>query len=576
MANPNRILSLDIGASSLKLAEFQSDRSGGLELVRYAVESLGLDPQDDSDRSRYIVTTLREMLQEHGIRPGPVVVSVSGQSVFSRFVKLPPVEPEKVEQIVQYEAQQNVPFPMNEVVWDYQLVGGAEGEVDVMLAAIKGEIIEEMTDCVTFAGLKPVLVDVAPMALYNAVRYNYDDLPGCTLVIDIGARSTDLVFMEEGRVFSRSIPVAGNTITQQIMREFDLDFNDAEDLKRAHAFVAFGGAYEAPSSEVADKVSKSVRSVMTRMHAEISRSINFYRSQQSGSQPELVLIAGGTSVIPYADTFLKEKLKVEVSYLNPFLNVAVNDRISAEQIGDEAHLLGEVVGLALRRVLTCPIELNLMPPKIVAQAEFERKQPLILAAMVGLVLVVAIWCGYFFKMTSLANRQLVQVENQVEKLERLERQLIQPEQRISEIEDNIQVLRELIGERTQWATILASIREVLPEGMWLTSVEPQAAEVEEEEAEDRRRNVRRRREPATASRQDSVLPESIPRIEIAGLGYTDKIPSARPIREFRDALRAQTNLFTAETEITWQPQPSPDEFVREFRIMTVLKEPLER
>ena len=116
--------------------------------------------------------------------------------------------------------------------------------------------------------------------------------------------------------------MAGNTITQQIMREFKVSFDDAEQLKLAHAFVAFSGAHEEVKSETIQKVSKSVRSVMTRMHAEINRSINFYRSQQGGKPPALVLLTGGTSVIPFTDTFLREKLSVEVDYFNPFLNVA--------------------------------------------------------------------------------------------------------------------------------------------------------------------------------------------------------------------------------------------------------------
>ncbi|MDR0994559.1 MAG: pilus assembly protein PilM, partial [Verrucomicrobiota bacterium] len=205
------ILTLDIGSHTLKLAEFAEVR-GGLEMTRYAVSDLGMDPQGDTDRSQYIITTIHDLLRESGCKPGPVLMSISGHMVFSRFVKLPPVEPEKVYQIIQYEAQQNVPFPMNEVVWDYQLISGNNGDVDVMLAAIKTDIIESLCDCVRFAGLTPDLVDMAPMALYNAVRYNYDNLPPCTLVVDIGARSTDLIFIEAGRVFSRNVPVAGNQI----------------------------------------------------------------------------------------------------------------------------------------------------------------------------------------------------------------------------------------------------------------------------------------------------------------------------------------------------------------------------
>ncbi len=249
------------------------------------------------------------------------------------------------------------------------------------------------------------------MALYNAVRYNYSDRAECTLVIDIGARSTDLIFLEQSRVFIRSVPVAGNAITQQIMREFDLSFEDAEEMKRAHAFVAFGGAYEEPKSEVADKVSKIVRNVMTRMHTEIDRSIKFYRSQQNGQAPALVLLAGGSSVIPYTDNFLREKLKVEVDYLNPFINVPVSKNISADEIGRHAHELPQLVGLALRKALVCPIEINLLPPKVVQAKAFRRKEPYLVMALFGLVLMAMLWCAYFFKNNRIASAQLDQVQS---------------------------------------------------------------------------------------------------------------------------------------------------------------------
>ncbi len=564
MLKSDSILALDIGASGVKLAEFVALKSGGLELTNYAVGALGFDPQSEGDRSSYLVSAVRELLQDSGIRPGQVLISVSGQSVFSRFVKLPPVDQEKVYQIILYEAQQNVPFPINEVVWDYQLIGGAGGEVDVMLAAIKADIIEKLTEDVENAGLKPDLVDVAPMALYNAVRYNYADLPACSLVIDIGARSTDLIFIEAGRVFSRSVPVAGNAITQQIMTEFSLSFDDAEQMKMAHAFVAFGGAYEGPKSETVDKVSKSVRNIMTRLHAEINRSINFYRSQQSGQQPQLILLTGGTSVIPYTDTFLKEKLKVDVDYLNPFLNVAVSERIPAEQIGRHAHMLGQVVGLALRRELSCPIEINLMPPKAVEQKEFRKKQPFFLIAAAGLVLVMAVWCAYFLKMTSLSRARLGQVQAVVAGLQAVESRLKGYEQQRDEMRGRIESTLSLVGQRTQWASLLDEIGQCLPEGMWVRSIRPVASDPSA---------------PAPVAPAEGTPPEDVPVVsgirflEIEGAGYVDVV-SSEAIRQFRDRLRSQS-LFDEQTDIRWQPAPGPEDVAIEFRIVAVLKKPLD-
>jgi len=560
MLKSERILALDVGASGLKIGEFMALKSGGVELINFGVGSLDIDPQGETDRAQYIVTTIRELMHDRAIKPGPVLLSVSGQSVFARFVKLPPVDKEKIFQIIQYEAQQNVPFPIEEVVWDYQLIGGAGGEVDVMLAAIKAEIIEQLTDAVERAGLEPDLVDVAPMALYNAVRYNYTTLPTCTLVIDMGARSTDLIFLEQGRVFSRSIPVAGNAITQQIMQEFNLSFPDAEELKRAHAFVAFGGAYEGPKSEVVDKVSKSVRSVMTRMHAEINRSINFYRSQQTGQQPGLVLLTGGTSVIPYTDSFLKDKLHVDVDYLNPFLNVAVSEKIDAEEIGRSANLMGQLVGLALRRVLTCPIEINLMPPKVLADKAFRKKQPMFILAAIGLILVLVVWCGYFVRMASLAQQRLDKIKVRVGQLESVDGRLKGEEKEVADLQGKTEKLLGLAGKRTQWVKVLDQINTCLPNGMWLTSVKavagaPAAAV------------------PPGAPAAPQAPAQGVTKVEISGLGYRDKVTSAN-IRDFRDKLRA-ASLFAPDTDIIWQPAPGQDDYVIQFKILISLKAALD-
>lgn len=556
-----RILALDIGASSVKLAEFISLKHGGIELINFGVSNLGVDHQNETDRIPQITASIREIMQERNIRPGPVLISVSGQSVFSRFVKLPPVDKDKVHQIILYEAQQNVPFPIDEVVWDYQLIGRGEGELDVMLAAIKADIIVKLTDAVQDAGLQTDLVDVAPMALYNAVRYNYAEQPGCTLVIDIGARSTDLVFMEQGRVFIRSVPVAGNAITQQIMREFELSFDDAEEMKRAHGFVAFGGAYEAASSEVADKVSKIVRSVMTRMHAEIDRSIKFYRTQQNGQNPSLILLTGGCSVIPYSDAFLKDKLKVDVDYLNPFINVPVSPSISADEIGKNAHMLAQLVGVALRKVLSCPIEINLLPPKVVSDKTFKKKQPILVAAAFGLALVILLWAVFFLRLTAMTGNQLSKVKSRVQQLEAIESPLRTAEGEIQAVEGKIAQLDAVMKSRSQWIDVVDQIQQSMPKGLWVSHFTPI------------RTPMLSPNQVAPPAEADAPKPGEVGKIELTGHGYIDEIDTPTPIKAFRDKLRT-VPLFGEKTEITWSPTPQAGEFIRNFKIEVMLKQPI--
>lgn len=555
MSKGQRILALDIGASTIKLAEFMSTREGSVELVNFGVSSLGSDSATDQERAAIITATIKELMHDRQIKPGPVLLSVSGQSVFSRFVKLPPVDKDKVYQIIAYEAQQNVPFPINEVVWDYQLIGRGEGELDVMLAAIKADIIIGMTDAVDQAGLTVDLVDVAPMALYNAVRYNYTDDSGCTLVVDIGSRSTDLIFMEQGRVFIRSVPVAGNAISQQIMREFELSHDDAEEMKKAHAFVSLGGTYDDPKSEVAGKVSKIVRNVMTRMHAEIDRSIKFYRTQQGGMQPSVILLTGGSSTMPYLDEFLKEKLKVEVDELNPFINVPVGSSIDADYIGKHAHELTQVVGLALRRVLTCPIEVNLLPPNMVQEKDFRRRQPVLVAAVVGLAVLFGLWATFYGIMASHTAGKQAQVQSRVAALEAVEAPLRDIEQNIAIYQEKINTLQTVTDNRSEWLQLIAEVQKSLPPDLWIVHVSPLRVSA------------------AEAADKPELAAGLIQGLTVRGLGYADKVNSQDYILAFRDSLRA-SDLFSERTEFDVLPTQVAGEYTRGFTLSIFLEQPV--
>ncbi len=546
MFGSNKIIAIDIGAGNICLGVFAPMKSGGIQLVDFAIESLGVEGGDDESRS-CLITALHGLIHDHDIKPGPVLLTIPGQQVFSRFVRLPPVSEDKIDQIVRYEAQQNVPFPINEVVWDYQLIGGSEGEVDVMLAAVKLDLVETLCQAVEQLGFEPELVDVAPLALYNTVRYNYDELPACTLVVDMGARSTDLIFIEEGRVFSRSIPAGGNAITNQIMKEFDQSFEDAEEIKKTHGFVAFGGAYEAPSSEVADKVSKSVRSVMTRLHAEIGRSVNFYRTQQQGTKPGLILLTGGSSVLPYTDRFLEEKLSVKVDFLNPFQNVTVGQNIDDKEIASSANRLGEVVGSSLRKMMSCPIEIDLLPPSVRAQKAMRKKLPFFIVTAFCLVLVAGVWCAYFLKLEKLAGKRLAKIEARVCDLQVEAVEMSKVESEMALIEKKKMELINLSTSRSQRFKRVQAIHRQLPAGMWIIGLSG--------------------RDEGGSGGDKQGKDGTVRILELEGRAYVDKHPNGQSVTRFAEKLGALKEF--EKSKISWMPAPGDDP-VMKFKIELIL------
>src|SRR5882757_4327879 len=215
MLNIKSFLTVDFGAGSLKLAEFETNESGGLSLKSFVIKPLGLEGSADATREAVILKALQDTLAEKGIKSRNVNVCAPGFHVFSKFVKLPPVDTSKVTQIIQYEAQQNVPFPLEEVVWDYQILGTTPtGELEVLLVAIKADVVEGLFRTAEAAGLRVQLVDVSPAGLCNAFRYNYGDLDGCSMLLDIGAKTSNLLFFEKGKIYARSINIGANSITQ--------------------------------------------------------------------------------------------------------------------------------------------------------------------------------------------------------------------------------------------------------------------------------------------------------------------------------------------------------------------------
>jgi type IV pilus assembly protein PilM len=473
MAAANRILTLNLGSQSVGLAEFKSGGKGGLVLNSYQTRELMADPAADATRQAQTKLLVQEMVAAMKLKGQPVNYAVSAQQVFTRFVKLPSVGEEQVDQIVTFEAQQNVPYPINEVVWGYQLVGsGAGGEVEVVIVAVKSDLLDEINDAVETSGLQTSVVDVAPMAIYNAFRYNYADVGGCSLVLDIGSRTTNLIFIEPNKVFSRSIPNGGTTITTQIAKEFNETFAEAEQRKRNEGFVSLGGAYAEPDDADVARLSKLIRNSLTRLHAEIARSITFYRSQQGGSAPERVFLSGGSASLPYIREFFHEKLNLPVEIFNPMRNVTVSGGVSAEQIGHQAHTLGEVVGLALRSSGSCPMELNLQPASVVKREMLSKRRPfLVLAALSLLALLAGFWLynDRAAKVTAAVTESLTP---EVNALKGLETKMKAARKDIDALVEQSAPLLQATEDRQFWLKVINDINSRLPkEYVWITSFE---------------------------------------------------------------------------------------------------------
>ena len=470
----SRILTLNIGASKATLAEYALSGKRNLTLTAYGSADLQtVDVNDAMSIAASLPPIISQIMRETGIHPAPLVVSLGGQMVFPRFAKIAPVgDAAKLEQLVQYEVEQNVPFPIDEIVCDHQFLGtSADGDMATMIVAAKLDGVRAVTDAVVSAGLKPVVVDVSQMAVLNALRYANPGLAGSNVILDIGAKTTNLILVEDEKIYTRSIPYAGNTITKEIAQAFGCSFEEAEQLKLERGYVSLGGVTE-DEDEVADRVSKIIRTVLTRVHAEISRSINFYRSQQGGAAPSRIFLTGGSVRLPQLDQFFMETLQVNVEYLNPFTSVRVGGKVDAAALESDAFTLVESVGLALSQTdVPGLIRINLMPPELVAQARNVRRIPFLVAGAACLLAALGLGIVMQNRECAIAKAQLEEVQSQNSALESKEKQLKSVQGQEKAEMENCDKLQKLMRTRMGALARVRAVQASLLPGMWISKWE---------------------------------------------------------------------------------------------------------
>ena len=473
MAAPARLITLNIGSQTIGLAEFRVIQ-GRLTLLNYRFREAPLDPATGQRRDAHVAVhetaaVMREMMHEMHIHRADVNYAVPAQSVFARFVKLPALDAAKIDKIIAFEAQQNVPFPMDQVIWDYQLVGGGMGEqIQVVIVAIKRDLLEEINNAVEETGLRTRIIGMAPMGLYNAFCYNYADLNGCSLLVDIGARTTNVLFIEAGRIFSRTLPIGGSAITAAIAKEFGESLAAAETRKKRDGFVALGGAAE-PADPNIGRLSKIARSTMTRLHAELMRSITHYRAEQQGDRPARIFLCGGGAGMPNMREFFHEKFELPVEFFNPLQNVSVSE--SAPEAARSHYLFGELVGLALRSVTICPMKLNLLPASVVRRQDLEKRRPFFIAAAACILLALLGWSAFYTRAAQVAQQTAHTLRQKNDTMRAAEAPLDKLKKQITALDNIATPLITAVSDRNFWPEILEDLNARLPEAdIWITEL----------------------------------------------------------------------------------------------------------
>jgi type IV pilus assembly protein PilM len=573
--SPSRVAAVNLGMQTVTMAVFDATKDGGLSLQGFARAELVPDPAADGSRGGQLKIALDSLRTELGWKQGYVACAIPSQGVFARFVKIPKVEADKVDQVLLFEAQQNVPYPIEEVAWSFQVLPEKEPDsLNALIIATKTEQLETAVGAMREAKISPDLIETSPSALYNAFRYNYPDLQGCSLLIDLGARATNLLFIEGDEVFMRTLPIGGNSITAALHKKFEArGFAEVENFKCTEGLIPPPGNYAGAKSEEIAEMGKIARTVMTRIHNEITRSVTFYRTSQKGAAPMRVFLAGGGVSLPYTLEFFNEKLSLPIEFFNPLRRVGAASSVPPEALAKAAHTLGECVGLALRPVTgDCPLEITLKSATLEKTRTDKRRRPFLFAAAAVFLTAIGLVGLYYRQAGAHLEKVNTDLQAQIAPLEQLNTQISGLQKRREQLLKDSSDLAAAPIWRVAWVELLKDLNSRLPaKFIWVTKLSP-SPEVPGFSVASSSAAPAAAKPAEGANKADAVTG-----ILIEGL-YLENPGGPAVVSEFVDAL-AKSELFdindgNKDSVIQIRASQSGDAWAYNYKLLLPLKRPI--
>jgi type IV pilus assembly protein PilM len=354
MAKGKLALGLDIGSTGVKLVALKEHRRKGV--VGYSLLSFGMKPLPPEAivdgalmNSTAIVQAIQELLSELKIKQRETAIGVSGHSVIIKKISMPRMSQEELEEAIQWEAEQHIPFDIKDVNIDTQILRpnaeDATGNMDVLLVAAKKDMINDYTTVVTEAGLQPTVVDVDAFAVQNCFEANYEVPQNETIVlINAGAAVVNINILAQGvTTFTRDVTIGGNQFTEEIQKQLNVSYEEAEALK-------IGGGRGDADAVVPQEVERVMGQVAEQVAGEIQRSLDFYAGTAADATFTRVYLSGGTAKIPALFKTIETRVGVPVEIMNPFKQIEIDNRkFDPAFIMDVAPMAAVAVGLALRK-----------------------------------------------------------------------------------------------------------------------------------------------------------------------------------------------------------------------------------
>ena len=474
MSSSKRLI-INCGASRVTAAVISS-HGGSLQIDKLVTEDLQYDFSDEDAILPSVGEALHTLARTHKLS-GKATLIVPGNQVLTKTIRIPHIEEAKRAQVIAFEAQQNIPYPLHEVVWDSQVVGDDGVETEVLFIAAKSNVVDEFCGYVSGAGFTADSISAATVLDYNTLQFAYPDLDDDVLLINIGARSTNLLFRNPDGFFVRNIQLGGNSLTQNIADSLGKPFSQAEAVK--HKFFAENNGYSEDDAG-AKLLTSCAESFMRRMSQEITRSIVNYRRQKGGAAPKRILLNGRGSMLKGLSEQLSATQKVEVEFFDPLQNVTLDGSIDTE-IEVLRLQTSEIIGEACRGMIPNAAGVNLLPETIQEEMAFSRKKPFLLLAAACLAIAPFPALVAYMNANAVYSEQVQAIDSGLQPLRNNQAQIQDYQQQAEEASQAIQRVEGLVNSKSNWIQFFAELQNSLhlAEDVWLDKLN-----VVREQAED--------------------------------------------------------------------------------------------
>jgi len=476
MAKSGAVWGIDVGQCALKALRCRATAAADkIEADAFDyIEYPKILSQPDANPAELIDEALKQFLSRNSVRGDSVAISVSGQAGLARFIKLPPVEARKIPDIVRYEAKQQIPFDLNDVIWDYQRLGigteeeGYALETEIGLFAMKREAVFRALEPFQKAGIEIDFVQLTPLALYNyllfdqlrnlpkADEYDPEHPPESTVILSLGTDATDLVITNGYKVWQRSIPLGGNHFTKALTKEMKLTFAKAEHLKRNATAAADPKA-----------VFQAMRPVFNELLTQLQRSIGYFSNLERSAKIGRIVALGSAMKLPGLRRYLAQSLGYDIERVQSFQGLVGSQVLSSPIFKENAICYGICYGLTLQGLGKPGLHTNLLPKEIVKDRLVKQKKPWAVAAAALLLL----GCGISFGAYAMAMNS-VEASSWKSATEQADRVIAESNGLKSEgntaesgFKSTDQIGQHLVGNvegRIRWLELIRAIDQCLP------------------------------------------------------------------------------------------------------------------